>query len=152
MYGKLDLHEPDKKEDAIDASGYTGVFHRKKIELKPISEQDFVKLIAANNKLKDIFFKIREIDRFRNGFVTELELDDIIKIVYDELIENDIGPIIKPFCCKENKILIDYKKFREHVNSQLQGIQNHKEPVQADYSNNGGSPSRQENSAFKEKI
>jgi len=30
MYGQVNMHEPDKKEDAIDASGYTGKFHRTK--------------------------------------------------------------------------------------------------------------------------
>lgn len=30
MYEQVNMHEPDKKEDAIDASGYTGIFHRTK--------------------------------------------------------------------------------------------------------------------------
>jgi hypothetical protein len=38
MYGQVNMHEPDKKEDAIDASGYTGIFHRTKKNLKPITE------------------------------------------------------------------------------------------------------------------
>ena len=42
MYGKLDLHEPDKKEDPIDASGYTGFINRNKKVLKPITEEEFV--------------------------------------------------------------------------------------------------------------
>jgi hypothetical protein len=29
MYGKIDVREPDKKEEAVDACGYTGIFHRK---------------------------------------------------------------------------------------------------------------------------
>lgn len=82
MYGQVNMHEPDKKEDAIDASGYTGLFHRTKKNLKPITELEFFMEISRENSLKDVFFKIRTIDKDRNGFVTELELDDIVKEVF----------------------------------------------------------------------
>lgn len=39
-------------------------------------------MISKDDRLRDIFLRIREIDKERNGFVTELELDDIIKITY----------------------------------------------------------------------
>ena len=43
MYGKLDLHENDKKDDAIDACGYTGVFNRKKPNQKALlTEEQFM--------------------------------------------------------------------------------------------------------------
>jgi hypothetical protein len=42
MYEQVNMHEPDKKEDAIDASGYTGIFHRTKKVLKPITEREFI--------------------------------------------------------------------------------------------------------------
>ena len=72
MYNKLDLHEPDKKEDAIDASGYTGIFNRKKKILKPITEEKFIEFMSKENVVKDIFLRIREIDKDRNGFVTHV--------------------------------------------------------------------------------
>ena len=115
MYNKLDLHEPDKKEDAIDASGYTGIFNRKKKILKPITEEKFIEFRSKENVVKDIFLRIREIDKDRNGFVTGLEFDDIVKLAAPELEDYDVSQYINPFACAENKILIDYKKFRAHV-------------------------------------
>lgn len=115
MYSKLDLHEQDKKEDPIDASGYTGIFNRKKKILKSITDEKFIELMSAENVIKDIFLRIREIDKDRNGFVTGLELDDIIKLAAPELEDYDLSSFIKPFSCAENKILIDYKRFRMHV-------------------------------------
>ena len=54
--------------------------------------------------------------------MTELELDDIIKEVFQTLGDKDLHEIIKPFCCKENKILVDYKKFRTYVTNNLQAF------------------------------
>jgi hypothetical protein len=82
VYDDLNVQEPDKKDEAVDACGYKGEFHRKHRDLKAISEQEWITMISKNDRLKDIFFRIREIDKQRNGFVTELELDDIIKITY----------------------------------------------------------------------
>lgn len=62
-----------------------------------------------------------------------MELDDIIKSVYEELDNYDLKKIIRPFCCRENKILVDYKKFRAHTTQQLKvfeetgKVENHKE-------------------------
>lgn len=42
MYEKVDLKETDPKDDAIDACGYLGVFHRKKKNLKQITEEEFI--------------------------------------------------------------------------------------------------------------
>lgn len=72
-------------EDAYDAPGYTGIFHRVPKQLRPITEQDFIAELAAENKFKDLFFIIRTIDRDKNGFVTTVELDDILKEVYKGL-------------------------------------------------------------------
>ena len=52
---------------------------------------------------------IQEIDKQRNGYVTDRELDDILKIVFPELVKYDLMPIIKPFCSHQNKVLADYK-------------------------------------------
>lgn len=83
----------------------------------PLSQAAWTAMVNNDNRQREIYLKIREIDKDRNGFVTELELDDIIKVVYPELAKNDLKEIIKPFCCRENKILIDYKKFRTHLNN-----------------------------------
>lgn len=44
--------------------------------------------------------------------MTIVELDDILKEVYKGLDDRDLSEIIKPFCSQENKILVNYKKFR----------------------------------------
>ena len=63
---------------------------------------------------------LREIDNFpgssgRTGFCTRQELDDILKIIFKEELENsDLEEIIAPFSPIQNKILVNYRKFRQH--------------------------------------
>ena len=80
IYQKVDVHENDGEDDPVDQSGYTGQFYRIKKTLKPITEQELVQIINANNKLVEIIRTIKEIDKQHNGFVTVTELDDILKI------------------------------------------------------------------------
>ena len=87
--------------------------------MRALTEEEWIRTVNLDNKLKDVFLRIREIDKQRNGFVTELELDDIIKVVYPDLTNYDLANIIKPFSCRENTILVDYKKFRAHFTEQL---------------------------------
>ena len=97
-------------------SGYLGQFHRRAIKLKPITRGELILIMFKNNKLAEMFRIIYSIDQSRNGFVTQTELDDILKILYkDELADKDLKPLIKPFCCISNKILVDYKKFRDYI-------------------------------------
>ena len=43
-------------------------------------------------------------------------MDDILRIYYEEeLTGKDIKNIFKPFASIQNRILIDYKKFRDHL-------------------------------------
>ena len=66
----------------------------------------------------------REINPDKNGVVTVPELDDILKIIYPEQLENrDLTNIYEPFCNQSNKILIDYKAFRDMINSKLKTIE-----------------------------
>ena len=58
---------------------------------------------------------IKEIDPDRNGYVTQTELDDIMKLKYAELEKRDLIPIISKYCSIQNKILIDYKKFKDFL-------------------------------------
>ena len=124
----MDVHEDDGKDDPVDASGYTGQFHRKRRDLVPISDVEFILLMLRKNRLADMMRKIKEIDKERNGFVTQTELDDILKILFaDELGGRDLTKLIKPFCSIQNKILVDYKKFRDFIVSQLKQLdQNYK--------------------------
>lgn len=59
---------------------------------------------------------INEIDKDHNGYVTKTEIEDILKLKYPEFFETrDLIPIIKKFSSIQNKILIDYKGFRDWV-------------------------------------
>lgn len=60
-------------------------------------------------------FMIKEIDPDRNGYVTQTELDDIMKLKYAELEKRNLIPIISKYCSIQNKILIDYKKFKDFL-------------------------------------
>lgn len=120
MYKKVDVHENNGDDDPIDEAGYLGQFYRKKTNLVPISEADFIQVLSKNNQLAEIIRIIKEIDKQRNGFVTSTELDDILKIVYkDELYNKDLIPIIRQYASIQNRILIDYKKFRDHIVTEI---------------------------------
>jgi len=57
---------------------------------------------------------IKDIDKEHNGYVTSTELDDILKISYrKELTDKNLKNLFKPYASIQNKILIDYKKFRD---------------------------------------
>lgn len=59
---------------------------------------------------------IKDIDKEHNGYVTITELDDILKIYYKkELTDKNLKEIFKPFASIQNRILIDYKKFRDFL-------------------------------------
>lgn len=72
--------------------------------------------MANDNKLKSIMLTIKEIDKDHNGFVTSTELDDIIKLYYrKELMDKDLLPFINKFASLQNRILIHYKSFQQHL-------------------------------------
>jgi hypothetical protein len=48
--------------------------------------------------------------------VTSTELDDILKLTFpEELTMKRLKPIFKDFASIQNRILIDYKKFRDRL-------------------------------------
>ena len=74
--------------------------------------------------------RIKEIDKERNGYVTSTELDDIIKLSYGvELQGKSLLSIFKPYASIQNKILIDYKTFRDDI---LANIKKEKELIEVD--------------------
>lgn len=116
------MSETDDEDMAVDTSGYTGNFHRQVDEknLKPYSMDRLAELIFKNNKLVDIMRAIKDIDKEHNGYVTVTELDDILKISYKkELSDKNLKAIFKPYASIQNKILIDYKKFRDFLLERL---------------------------------
>ena len=88
--------------------------------MRPITEEEFVQILIKNNKLAEIIRTIKEIDRQHNGFVTSTELDDILKMIYkSELADKDLKPMLKKYASIQNRILIDYKQFRDNLVKQL---------------------------------
>ena len=82
MYDKMHVVE-DEGDDAIDAAGYTGNFRRSmQANQVEISEKDFFQVFKNDNKMGELAFIIRNIDRDHNGYVTSTEMDDILKILY----------------------------------------------------------------------
>jgi Ca2+-binding EF-hand superfamily protein len=59
---------------------------------------------------------VKEIDKDNNGYVTNQELDDILKMIYPtEFGERDLKRLFKLFSSIQNRILIDYKKMRTFI-------------------------------------
>jgi Ca2+-binding EF-hand superfamily protein len=73
-------------------------------------------LVSENNKLgKVVRTIIKECDKDHNGYVTNQELDDIIKIHYPELAQNTLVSLFSDFQDPIQNILVDYKKFAKGV-------------------------------------
>lgn len=58
---------------------------------------------------------IKQIDKDNNGYVTSTELDDILKLSFPVLQSRNLKPVFKEFESLQNKILIDYKRFRDRL-------------------------------------
>ena len=64
---------------------------------------------------------IGEIDKDHNGYITQTEIDDILKIVYPNKIEEDgykdanLKPIYRLFVSSANRVLVNYKLFRRFI-------------------------------------
>ena len=115
-YSKIDANVEDPTEDAVDAAGFTGQMNRVKRKLRPISEGELVALFLRENSLHEMSRMIREIDKERNGFVTKTELDDIVKVLFEEeLADRDLSALIRPYQSIQNKILVDYKRLIDDI-------------------------------------
>lgn len=60
----------------MDLAGYVGDFHRHRIgdEIKkrvPLTEDELIKIMIKDDRLKEIALAFREIDPDRNGFLTQ---------------------------------------------------------------------------------
>lgn len=112
---------------AIDSSGYTGNLMRQRqseLGLIPLKFDELVSMFTTNNKMLDIMRRINEIDREHNGYVTSTELDDIVRLAYGkELTGKSLKQLFRPYSSIQNKILIDYKRFRDDL---LKGVERNK--------------------------
>lgn len=121
MYEQLHIPE-NEEDDAIDAAGFTGNFRREvPVQQLQINVFEFIDVFKKENKLAELMETIRLIDRDHNGYVTSTEMDDILKIIYPSLVPYNLKPILKPYCSSANKVLLDYKLFRNYIRDGLEG-------------------------------
>jgi len=89
----------------VDTAGYFGTNHRmvEKHTQKFTPLLDFNVVINAFSQeyhLVKIMGTIRTIDKDKNGFVTNQELEDILKLFYKtQLGHYDLKPVLKQFAC-----------------------------------------------------
>ena len=118
------MYEEADNPNMVDNSGYLGLFYREKKLLTPIGEAELLEIISKDNKLQNIMKVIKEIDSDNNGYVTNQELDDIFKLHYaQELGNREIKTVFKKFASIQNRILIDYKKLRDHLTKRVLEMQ-----------------------------
>jgi Ca2+-binding EF-hand superfamily protein len=118
MFNRIDVENTVGADEPTDEAGYLGKskYYREKVKIGPITEREFLEVVWRDNKIKQVMLMIKQIDRDHNGYVTASELDDIVKIVYAESLKTkDLIPIMSKFCSIQNRILIDYKKFRDWI-------------------------------------
>jgi hypothetical protein len=112
IYEGLELSDEEDAQFA-DASGYTGIQHRKKLCLNPITMDEMVSLLSNQTQLYLVWKSIREIDKDNNGYVTNTELDDILKLYFPELLNKNLKKMFRQFESIQNRILIDYRTFKK---------------------------------------
>lgn len=93
----------------IDRAGYYGAFRRDPKKTQASNWPDFVRLFIDNDSLAKIVRKIKEIDKDRNGNVTNQELEDIVTLCHPQLKETGLIDLFKPFADPINNILVNYK-------------------------------------------
>ena len=110
----------------VDTAGYFGTNHQlmEKHTMTHVALHDFevvVRAIVKDNQLVKIMHTIRSIDGDKNGFVTNQELEDILKLCYKEQLgKYNLKPVFKEFASQSNRLLIDYTKFKEAIVERLQ--------------------------------
>lgn len=124
MYKKVDVTNFEGIDEPEDINGYIGQtkYYRSIKKETAISEQEFLSIIKEQPRLTfdNVMITINEIDKDHNGYVTKTEIEDILKLKYPEHFEmRDLIPIIKRFSSIQNKILIDYKGFRDWVKLEM---------------------------------
>lgn len=125
-----DINLTDNEEDnPVDTSGYTGIPHRltekNMRHMKILTDAQFLQIFKDDNRLGTIMKMVYNIDRDHNGYITTTELDDILKITYPkELMNVNLKSTLRPFCSSSNKVLLDYRYFRDFIKDFLEGKKN----------------------------
>jgi len=115
MYNKVDVTHFEGIDEPMDVNGYLGKtkFYRTQVKTVPVTAKQFISIVHSTNSFVEVSRTIQEIDSDHNGYVTSTELDDILKLYYQDLEPFDLLPLIKKFSSIQNKILIDYKGFMD---------------------------------------
>ena len=73
---------------------------------------------GSPQSLSLVFRLISSIDKDRNGYITQTELDDILKECYPALQAFNIRHVYKPFTSSANRVLVDYRAFKASLLSE----------------------------------
>lgn len=118
-YNKVDVSNKHSKDEPNDYLGYLGKsqwYREQQPKQQNITKEEFISIMTREDKLKEVMFTIRQIDKEHNGYVTRNELEDILKMYMKESLDHyNLAPILNQFSSIQNKILIDYMKFQKWV-------------------------------------
>ena len=85
-----------------------------------MTEEEFIEIAIAKDRLKECNLAFREIDPDRNGYITNQELDDILRVNYGAEMEGKhMLKVVEQFASEANTILIDYNMFKKWVYSRI---------------------------------
>lgn len=129
LYKAINL---EQKEDEEELS----IIQQK---LMPISEIDMFKIISLNPNMYELWKDTRKQDRDSNGFLTLSELNTTFQKFYPKLRGKSLFKVFKPFTSIQNKSLVDYKRFKEYVESRISAyseVENPKKNKEAQLSRN----------------
>ena len=80
--------------------------------MQPITEAEFLMVIKKDNKMKEIHQIFRNIDSDRSSYLTNTELDDVLKMMYPNDFENkNLEPLYTNYLSQQNRSMINHKKF-----------------------------------------
>lgn len=102
-------------EDSIDMMGYFGSKRRLAERNITFSNINLSDLCFRMQNLNLITKQIKQVDKDKNGNVTVTELEDIIKLFNQDLEVFDLKKAIADFTYDHNSLLVDYKRFLNHV-------------------------------------
>jgi len=96
---KVDLDKVKNTDEPTDELGYHGKtkWARDKVygAITECTVEQFTEAIKKDpKKMHQIMLTIRQIDKDHNGYVTRNELDDILKLFYEDLLTKNLDKLI----------------------------------------------------------
>ena len=75
-----------------------------------MTDKELIEIFVKKNKFEEFSRMIREIDKDHNGYITWTEAEDMLNLLYPlELKAHSLKNMLKPFCSRANRVLLDYK-------------------------------------------